>query len=145
MVLLTEIPRLFGYEVYGIVSGSMAPALPKGSLVLVKPVSWKSIAEKDIIAFQHNGVVVTHRVEEIRVEEQSFITKGDANPDADITPTPFDTLIGRVEKYIPWWTGTGFLIYPSGKIWILAALLGGLLLHVTGSLLQKPSEREENV
>ena len=31
------LPRLFGYEAYSVVSGSMEPALPVGSVVYVEP------------------------------------------------------------------------------------------------------------
>ena len=36
IALLLSLPRLFGYEIYSVVSGSMEPALPVDSAVFVK-------------------------------------------------------------------------------------------------------------
>lgn len=44
-------PKLMGYEIYDIVSGSMEPEIPVGSAVYVKAVSPEEVKEGDVIAF----------------------------------------------------------------------------------------------
>ena len=35
--LLLTVPKIFGYEIYNVISGSMEPEIPVGSLILVAP------------------------------------------------------------------------------------------------------------
>ena len=93
------IPKLMGYEVYTVISGSMEPEIPVGSLVLVHPEDPLTIAEKDVIAFyghDDSGAIITHRVLANQTVSGEFITKGDANTDADLYPVPYANLIGKV-------------------------------------------------
>ena len=45
------LPKAMGYQLYTVVSGSMEPAIPVGSLVYIKYVEPKEIIEGDVIAF----------------------------------------------------------------------------------------------
>ena len=45
------IPRLFGYEAYTVVSGSMEPAIPVGSVVYARQTSPQEIAVGEVIVF----------------------------------------------------------------------------------------------
>ena len=128
------LPRLLGYSAYSVVSGSMEPALPVGSVVYVESAGVSQIRAGDIIAFDDEGTVVTHRVIESRPQEGAFITKGDANPSLDIKPTPYWKLIGRVKLCIPL-LGRVLSLYavPEGKLALGTFALSGLLLRVLGS------------
>ena len=53
-------PRFMGYQSYNIMSGSMEPDIPVGSLVYVKPIAPEDIVEGDVIAFSSNDSVVVH-------------------------------------------------------------------------------------
>ncbi len=44
------VPRILGYQVYHVISGSMAPAIPTGSLVYVKSTPAAEIQKEDVIA-----------------------------------------------------------------------------------------------
>ena len=48
----------------------------------------------DIISFDSGGALVTHRI--VGETKDAFITKGDANNTADLTPTPRENIIGKV-------------------------------------------------
>ena len=88
-MLPLTIPKIMGYQTYDVVSGSMEPEIPVGSLVLVKPASPSDIEVNDVIAFtsdKDGGAVITHRVIEIDKDGASFITKGDANEQKDMNP-----------------------------------------------------------
>lgn len=59
------VPKVFGYEVYGILSGSMLPDYPIGSLVYVQHEDAQNIEVGDVITFDmaaDSDVVATHRV-----------------------------------------------------------------------------------
>jgi len=88
------VPKLMGREVFTVVSGSMEPEVPVGSLVIIKKADPLKIQAGDIIAFRKNGTVVTHRVVENQSEARQFITKGDANDMEDLEPVSYTGLVG---------------------------------------------------
>ena len=138
LLLPISIPRVLGYEVYNIVSGSMAPSIPQGSLVLVRPADWREIAPGDVIAFDRAGAVVTHRVTQLREGERAFVTKGDANVEEDMAPVPFEDLIGRVERHYPYLGAMASLAAgTAGKLRLAGLLLAGILFRTLGSRLRK--------
>ena len=101
------VPRLFGYQIYGILTDSMEPNYPAGCVVYVKRNRQRRDPGWEMSSTFQMGtdtdLVMTHRVAEIDVEKQQFITKGDANRSVDVTPVAFDRLIGEVVFQIPCW------------------------------------------
>lgn len=95
--------RLIGYRVFNVISGSMEPTYSVGDLLYVKPVDPESVRVGDPITFvlNENLVVATHRVIDIDAENQFFITKGDANANADAAPVHFNNLVGVPKFHIP--------------------------------------------
>jgi signal peptidase len=86
-------------------SGSMAPAMPIGSLALILPIRPAEVKVGDIIVFQppahptilNPDVTVSHRVVEVQSDGGLyFTTKGDANEDPDIFPIPATNVQGKV-------------------------------------------------
>ena len=132
------LPRLFGYQAFSVVSGSMEPALPVGSVVYVEPAAVSEIRAGDVIAFDDDGTVVTHRVMESRPQEGAFITKGDANETVDINPTPYWKLIGRVRLCVPL-LGRLLTLYsmPEGKYALIFFAVSGLLYRMIGSRMRE--------
>ena len=62
--------NLFGYSLFRVVTGSMEPTIPTGSLILMKHVDMNVIELGDIICFKAQdtaifGKMMTHRVMEI--------------------------------------------------------------------------------
>ena len=88
--------RLFGFEYYTVISGSMEPSYQVGDLLYVKTVDPDSVKVGDPITFVLNEdlVVATHRVVKIDAEKRHFTTKGDANETEDAAPVHFNNLIG---------------------------------------------------
>ena len=65
---------------YIVLSGSMESTVHTGSLCLIKTdYDFEKVKVNDIIAFQKSKTMITHRVIRIDNEQQTFITKGDAN------------------------------------------------------------------
>ncbi|MDA8596844.1 signal peptidase I [Candidatus Pacebacteria bacterium] len=84
-------------------SGSMEPAIPTGSVVLVYPQS--TYAEDDVITFasRFGAVPTTHRVTETIAENNRtyFVTKGDANEERDTDLVPMRDVLGSVAMSVP--------------------------------------------
>ena len=98
------VPKVFGYEMYTVISGSMEPSIPTGSLVYFKDMEPQDVADGDVIAFyggHDSNAIITHRVVKNRVVMGEFVTKGDANEKEDMNPIPYMNFLGRVELSIP--------------------------------------------
>jgi signal peptidase len=77
-----------GFRAQPVLSGSMEPALPVGSLAVVRPVDGDDVRRGDVVTFGHPklpGALVTHRVVGVtrRGGELLLRTKGDANARRD--------------------------------------------------------------
>ena len=98
------VPKAFHYHVYTVISGSMEPAIPTGSLVYIKEMEPKDVQVDDVIAFygtKDAASIITHRVVENRVLMGEFITKGDANAtkDAELEFVFASYGFGNVDEY----------------------------------------------
>ena len=138
------IPRLLGYEIFTVISGSMEPTLPVDSLVYVEKAAPEEILPGEIVAFWENGEAVTHRVTENRRTDSSFITRGDANDVDDFDPVPYLNLIGRVKYCLP---GLGVLRLSfgstEGRLALIGIALSGALLNMIGSSLRHRRKNKE--
>ena len=139
------LPRLAGYSLYAVVSGSMEPEIPVGSLVLVHGTEPENVVEGDVIAFfaaLDSETVITHRVVSNSPAMGEFITKGDANEERDMNPVSYKEFIGRVEAVIPAaGSAAQLLAGPSGRIAAAALLTASVALLLTGRMLEKAAQR----
>ena len=138
MLVPVTVPRFMGYEIFNIISGSMEPEIPVGSIVYVKPADLYTISGDDIIAFNSHGSVVVHRVVTNHLVEENFITKGDANEKEDIEPVPYASVYGPVVKHYPV-IGQLMMIMSNtlGKVLLLCLILSGVLLNIIAGRLQE--------
>ena len=131
------LPRLIGYEIYEVVSGSMEPEIPVGSVIYVKEADPGDIEEKEVIVFWSGSSVVTHRVVQNRMVEGEFVTKGDANAAEDMRAVPYSELIGRVAYHFPW-AGRLMTLYTSkiGKVYVILTAACGVMLNMLAGCLR---------
>lgn len=138
------VPRIAGATPYSILTGSMRPERPPGTLVVMKPVDTKDITIGTVVTYQLSSgksTVVTHRVVGIvRSSDNAlrFRTQGDANdaPDRELVrpvqikgalwyDVPY---LGYVNKYI---TGKErrltMIIVVSGLLLYAAYMFSGSL------------------
>ncbi len=122
--------RIFGVTPYAVISGSMEPTYPVGSMVYVKAVQKTDLQVNDPVTFvtKQSKSVVTHRIVEIK-ENDVFVTKGDANNTLD-SDLPFENIIGKPIFSLPY---LGFIsVYLNstpGKI-LLIVLVSILLVSM---------------
>lgn len=116
-------PRLAGATPYTVLTGSMAPAYPPGSLVVVRPVPVEDVGIGTVVTYQRESGrpgVVTHRVVGLGIRDGRtvFRTQGDANPVPDRAWVRPVQLRGEVWYSLPY-VGhlTGVLSAEGGVRW----------------------------
>jgi signal peptidase I len=101
-------PRLGGATPYVVLTGSMQPQMPPGTLVVVRPVAAEEITTGTVITYQLESgkpTVVTHRVTSVGVDakgELRFGTKGDANKEPDAAQVRPVQIKGERWYYVPY-------------------------------------------
>jgi signal peptidase len=102
------VPRLTGATPYVVLTGSMQPQMPPGTLVVVKPVDADEITTGTVLTYQLESgkpTVVTHRVTSVGVDgkgELRFGTKGDANKEPDTRQVLPVQIKGERWYYVPY-------------------------------------------
>ena len=97
LIVRDETAGILGYNYKTVLTGSMEPAIPVGSIIITKEQSSYEI--EDIISFQEEGSVITHRI--ISIDRERYITKGDANNVADTEEVQQKQILGKVILTIP--------------------------------------------
>lgn len=109
LFFLPSHPLASGLAVKIVKSGSMEPVIMTGGIVVIHPSTSYEVG--DIITFQSSGadIPTTHRIRSTYVEDGKtlFVTKGDANEDADTEPASRDDVIGKVLFTVPY---VGFVL-----------------------------------
>ncbi len=135
------VSRVLGYRCYAVISGSMEPVYPVGSLIYVKAVDYKELKVGDPITFMvDQDTIVTHRIIDVLIDEENpeiirYFTKGDANdiPDGasvhykNIMGTPVFTIpyMGYVSNYIQNPPGM-YIAISAGAILLMLVFLPDL-------------------
>jgi signal peptidase I len=98
-----EAPDFLGYSVFNVLTGSMEPSIPAGSLIVTHRTEPAEIQVGDVITFYSrdpalNGATNTHRVVGVERNGSDYVyrTRGDANAVDDDYPTRSTDLIGVV-------------------------------------------------
>ena len=128
LCLVIALPRIAGINGYVVVSGSMEPKIPVGSIVYARKCEPSSVQKGEVIVFYDslgNTVPVTHRVVENRSEQGEIITKGDANATEDFAPVRYENVIGRVIVHVPF---LGKLVSPLSTVYGKLIYMGIVLL-----------------
>jgi signal peptidase len=132
LLVAVLIPKIAGAQPYTILTPSMSPTYPPGTLVVVKPTDFIGIGT--VVTYQlQSGLpeVVTHRVISTAFDEQGqrrFVTQGDANDSPDQAPVRPEQIRGSVWYSVPylgyvnnWLTGST----RTAVVGIAAGLLFG--------------------
>lgn len=117
-----DVPSIFGYSFLRTLTGSMEPAIPVHSLVVVRECDANELQVGDVITYRATdegleGALNTHRI--TRVERGAsgpvFTTKGDANAVEDTTPVAAANVVGKV-------------VLVSGALGVAASLVANPLV-----------------
>jgi signal peptidase len=130
LCFLLGVGKLAGIESCVVQSGSMAPSIPVGAVVVInKNADYAQVEEGDVIVFSKGDTRVTHRA--IAISEEGIETKGDANENTDGITTTETNFVGKVVFSIP---KLGFLLEGNRKLLLVGCvfLLYLVLLLLTG-------------
>jgi signal peptidase len=141
-VLVVLVPAVTRSTPYTILTSSMEPGLPPGTLVIVKPVEPVDIKIGTVITYQLDSgepAVVTHRVIEIQGPnlpgaDPSFITKGDANSAPDAKPVTAVQLRGEVWYSVPLIGWVNNIVNGDLRAVVIPVVAGLLFLYAGWSI-----------
>lgn len=150
-LVLIVVPKVTGSTTFAVLTSSMAPHYGPGTLLVVKPAPFESLAVGDVITYQIESGrpdVITHRIISVGATqegERTFITKGDNNSVADKKPVREVQVRGRLFYAVPY---AGFLANALGHsdrglaVQIAAAgLIGYGVLTVSRGILTARKDR----
>jgi len=114
-----------GYSLYIVRSESMAPTINIGDLIITGPVKGE-VNEGDIITYELNGELITHRVHSI---DNTIVTKGDAVEDPDPWLVKDSSIRGTYLFKIPYvGYATRFIQTKTG--WFITIIIPAMALVV---------------
>lgn len=134
-VLAIVVPAVTGSRPMTVLTGSMVPTYPPGTLIVVSPIDPSDIRIGMPISYQLESgkdVVVTHRVVSITSSssgEIEFTTKGDANAVADEKPVRPVQVRGTVSYSIPYLGWVNTAVNGESRVWLIPVIAGGLFLY----------------
>jgi signal peptidase len=143
------VPAVTGSTPYTILTSSMEPSMPPGTLVIVKPIDPKDVKIGTVVTYQlfsGEKEVVTHRVLEIQGPtlpgaDPSFITKGDANSEPDAKPVQTVQLRGAVWYAVPWIGWVNNIVNGDLRAIVIPIVAGLLFLYAGWSIVGNQIDR----
>ncbi|MBT0770964.1 signal peptidase I [Kineosporia sp. J2-2] len=135
------VPRLLGWQPVTVVSGSMAPAVRAGDVLLVAPLGARPARVGEVVTYRRpgTGALVTHRITTVDDEGRAYRTRGDANLVDDAGPVPAGAVLGRARVRVPL---AGLPVLHPAATGIV--LLGGTVL-VAGCVLRRRRLRRDRL
>lgn len=139
-----EVPSVFGYKPFIVLSGSMETEIKKGDLIIVEVTDPQTLEVNDVIAFRDaQETVTTHRIIEIveKDGETYFITKGDNNDSQDQNLVEFDDVEGI---YVTRISGVGNMLNSLAQpTTIVIVVLGVTVIFGISFVVSNKKQRDE--
>lgn len=153
LVVTILVPMLAGAERFTVLTGSMRPTYPPGTLIVVKPVDADRLQVGTPVTYQlepGKPAVVTHRIVETKQEttgKLTYITQGDANNAPDDKPVLHDQIRGRVWYSVPYLGYVNNWLTGQQRAWIIGAsviaLFGYAAVMIVGSIRDHRNSRRD--
>ncbi|GAA2015825.1 signal peptidase I [Microbacterium ulmi] len=150
-VLTIIVPKVVGGVPLTVLSPSMQPTLPVGTLLIVRPVTPEELRIGDVVSFQPyplDPTLVTHRVVGITQHQDGtfvFTTQGDAN--ATVDDPVYGKQVRAVLMYsIPLLGWVSNWVNVQHKHWIVPTAAGALFAYggytIVSAAVAKKRERD---
>jgi len=155
IAIAVVIPRIAGATPYTVLTGSMEPKYPPGTMVVDRPADPDKIKPGDVVTYQLESgqpEVVTHRVVSVSTTLQGdylFQTQGDANnaPDAKLVKPV--QIRGKMWYHIPYLGYVAEFISPKHKENATYIIAGVLVLYALwmflGSFFEKRRKKRQRI
>jgi len=133
-VVLIVVPKATGSMPLTVLTQSMEPTLPPGTLLVVRPTPIDDIRVGDVVTYQivsGQPAVVSHRVVSVSSSsdgERTFVLKGDNNAEADPAPVTAVQIRGVVWYSVPE-IGRVNQVVNGSRSWLIPAVAGVLLTY----------------
>lgn len=122
LFFLIIVSKCLGYTPYIVLSSSMQPLYPVGSLVYIISCEQEEIAIGDNITFTlDENIIVTHQV--VEIDENLYYTKGIANQTRDNEAIPYESILGKVCYCIPYLGYISKFITSSSGLFLLISII----------------------
>jgi len=142
--LVIVIPALTGGTALTVLTQSMEPRLPPGTLIIIRPTAIDDIKIGDVVTYQIKSgqpAVVSHRVVSRSVDTKgrtTFTTKGDNNDLPDAGPVQKAQIRGTLWYSIPWLGYVNNLVGGQGRSLLVPLIAAALFIYAgymfTGSV-----------
>jgi signal peptidase len=139
--VLIVIPKLSNATPLTVLTSSMEPGLPPGTLIYVLPVDPEDIKIGEVVTYQiHSGEpdVITHRVIGITPLADGSITftfQGDNNGAPDEAQIIKAQIQGRLWYSVPYLGYVNNAVNGENRSWIIPVLAGGLIAYAAFMIL----------
>lgn len=142
-------PALTKSTPYTILTSSMEPTYPAGTLVIVRPVPMEDIRIGTVVTYQlesGEAELVTHRVVAVNQPnlpggEPTFVTKGDANSVPDAEPVQYVQVRGEVWYSVPYIGWINNFVNGDMRSVIIPILAGALFVYAGYQIVSARIER----
>ena len=139
--LLIFVPSIWGYKPLVIISGSMEPTLKVGGILYYKEIGYDKYKKEDIVVFKSNKYLISHRI--IETNNIGFITKGDANKNADSNILTVNKILGKGTNWsIPYIGYYADFIYKN-KIYLYITLVILIVNSLIDYYVEKDNEKNK--
>ena len=139
------VPMIMGFREMAVLSGSMEPTIPVGSIVYVKPVDDPAVLEPgDVCTYTlaDGETMVTHRVISIDPDSQTLVTKGDAN-DTEDGAISFGQVFGEAQFHLPY---LGYIAMniktPTGILVVCGVIVVVILLNFIPAIIDADEDEK---
>ena len=144
--------RIVGLQPYVVLSSSMDPTYPVGSLIYVKSTDYKQLKVGDPITFLvSEDTVATHRIIEVLPDKDDpntirYFTKGDANDEPDGSSVHYKNIIGKPIFSIPYLGYvSNYIQTPPGKYVAISGCALLMLLVFLPDVFVKDEKKNSDV
>lgn len=148
LTVVIVLPRATHGSALTVLTGSMTPGIPVGSVVMVRPVDPGTLHVGDVATYQKEpgkAEYITHRIVKIdaSVRPTRFTFKGDANRGADIDPVSAKQIRGKVWFHVPYLGAIRDGLHGKGGLSLVAMLLlgGYALSQLSGAFGERRKDR----
>lgn len=145
-VAVVGLPAAVGGSAMTVLTQSMEPGLPPGTLVVIRPTPVDEIRVGDIVTYQirsGEAAVVTHRVmsKTYTDGEVTFITQGDNNDVVDPVPVREVQIRGTLWYSLPLLGWVNSVLNGANRTIVIAAVAGALFLYAAASVVGAVREK----
>lgn len=134
-VVLIVIPKLCGGAALTVLTQSMEPAFPPGTLIVIRPTPVDDIRVGQVLTYQIRSgspAVISHRVLTRTIGSDgttTFTTKGDNNDLADPTPVRTAQIRGTLWYAVPFLGWVNNAVNEGGRAFVVPMVVAALFAY----------------